>query len=73
MTPPTALTALIFAMSGEIKYPAIYKDTHLSNELITGRDIAEKVSLSIRAAHLLKPKENNPKQHTIAKPESYST
>ena len=32
MTPLTALTALVFAMSGEIKYPAICKDTYLSNE-----------------------------------------
>ena len=32
MTPLTALTALIFAMSGEIKYPAICKDTYLSDE-----------------------------------------
>ena len=32
MTPLTALTALVFAMSGEIKYPAICKDTYLSGE-----------------------------------------
>ena len=32
MTPLTALTALVFAMSGEIKYPAICKDTYLSEE-----------------------------------------
>ena len=32
MTPFTALTALVFAMSGEIKYPAICKDTYLSEE-----------------------------------------
>ena len=32
MTPLTALTALVFAMSGEIKYPAICKDTYLSDE-----------------------------------------
>ena len=32
MTALTALTALIFAMSGEIKYPAICKDTYLSEE-----------------------------------------
>ena len=34
MTPLTALTALIFAMSGEIKYPAICKDTYLSDEKV---------------------------------------
>ena len=34
MTPLTALTALIFAMSGEIKYPAICKDTYLSEEKV---------------------------------------
>ena len=27
----TALTALVFAMSGEVKYPAICKDTYLSD------------------------------------------
>jgi hypothetical protein len=32
MTPLTALTALVFAMSGEIEYPAICKDTYLSEE-----------------------------------------
>ena len=32
MTPLTALTAIAFAMSGEIKYPAICKDTYLSEE-----------------------------------------
>ena len=32
MTPLAALTALVFAMSNEIKYPAICKDTYLSEE-----------------------------------------
>ena len=32
MTPLIALTSLLFAMSGEIKYPAICKDTYLSDE-----------------------------------------
>ena len=32
MTPLAALTALVFAMGGEIKYPAICKDTYLSEE-----------------------------------------
>ena len=34
MTPLTALTAIVFAMSVEIKYPAICKDTYLSDEKI---------------------------------------
>ena len=32
MNPLTALTVLVFAMSGEIKYPAICRDTYLSDE-----------------------------------------
>ena len=31
MTPLIAITALIFATSGEIKYPAICKETYLSD------------------------------------------
>ena len=34
MTPLIALTSLLFAMSGEIKYPAICKDTYLSDEKV---------------------------------------
>ena len=32
MTPLAAITALVFAMNSEIKYPAICKDTYLSEE-----------------------------------------
>ena len=34
MTLFTTLTALVFAMSGEINYPAICKDTYLSEEKV---------------------------------------
>ena len=42
MNPLTALTALVFAMSGEIKYPAICKDTYLSDERVQNVAKAEK-------------------------------